>query len=479
MSWKTQNKRRPGAYFNVVGKGNNNNGADIGRTLLPVSTQLNWGVKGIIKLNSDSNFKALLGHDIDEPELQTLHEVLKGADTVLLLNNNDGTAAKATDAALPWTMTAKYPGTLGNNLHVTVEKNDSKVTVSTLFGTKVVDQQVIGVDKPNTLFDNDYVEFELTSEMTPQPPSSGSDDNDSNGSDGSDGSKATRASKAPVVMASKLDQLSSDVTVDLTGGTTKPAQISDLLNDALETEDYDVATTAGFPVNSPLHKQLVDEIKHLREDNDIKVRGVIPYTGEKVNYEGISTVANGVVLGDGTELDATVAAGFFAGASSSASAAKSLTYVEYPDAISAYPKFSNDRTIEALENGKIVFTTKRNETVVIEQDINSLTKVTAEKPVFFSKNRVVRTMDTIVTNTKRTFEDMFIGKITNSTTGRDLFKANRVSYLQGLADANVISDFKEDDISVEAGNDRDSILVNLAVKPLDSMEKLYMTMVVQ
>ena len=476
MSWKTQNKRRPGAYINVVGKGNNNNGADIGRTLLPVSTQLNWGAKGIIKLNSDSNFQALLGHDIDEPELQTLHEVLKGANTVLLLNNNDGTAAKATEATLPWTMTAKYPGTLGNNLHVTVEKNDSKVTVSTLFGTKVVDQQVIGVDKPNTLFDNDYVSFKLTSEMTPQPPSSGSDGNDSNGSDGG---KTTRASKAPVVMASKLDQLSSDVTVDLTGGTTSPVKISDLLNDALETEDYDVATTAGFPIDSPLHKQLVEEIKHLREDNDIKVRGVIPYTGDKVNYEGISTVANGVVLGDGTELDATVAAGFFAGASSSANAAKSLTYVEYPDAISAYPKFSNDRTIEALESGEIVFTTKRNETVVIEQDINSLTSFTDEKPVFFGKNRVVRTMDTIVTNTKRTFEDMFIGKVTNSSTGRDLFKANIVSYLQGLSDADVISDFKEEDITVEAGNDRDSILVNLAVKPLDSMEKLYMTMVVQ
>ena len=476
MSWKTQNKRRPGAYINVVGKGNNNNGADIGRTLLPVSTQLNWGAKGIIKLNSDSNFKALLGHDIDEPELQTLHEVLKGANTVLLLNNNDGVAASATEATLPWTMTAKYPGKLGNNLHVTVEKNDSKVTVSTLFGTKVVDQQVIGVDKPNTLFDNDYVSFKLTSEMTPQPPSSGSDGNDSNGSDGG---KTTRASKAPVVMASKLDQLSSDVTVDLTGGTTSPVKISDLLNDALETEDYDVATTAGFPVDSPLHKQLVDEIKHLREDNDIKVRGVIPYTGDKVNYEGISTVANGVLLGDGTELDATVAAGFFAGASSSADAAKSLTYVEYPDAISAYPKFSNDRTIEALENGEIVFTTKRNETVVIEQDINSLTSFTDEKPVFFGKNRVVRTMDTIVTNTKRTFEDMFIGKITNNSTGRDLFKANRVSYLQGLADSDVISNFKEDDITVEAGNDRDSILVNLAITPLDSMEKLYMTMVVQ
>ena len=42
MSWKTQNKRRPGAYINVVGKGKDNTGADIGRTLLPISTQLNW-----------------------------------------------------------------------------------------------------------------------------------------------------------------------------------------------------------------------------------------------------------------------------------------------------------------------------------------------------------------------------------------------------------------------------------------------------
>lgn len=475
MSWKTQNKRRPGAYINVLGKGNNNNGADIGRTLLPVSTSLNWGAKGIIKLNSDSNFKALLGHDIDDPELQTVHEVLKGANTVLLLNNNDGTAAKATDASLPWAITAMYPGTLGNDLHVTIQKQDDRVTVSTLFGTKVVDQQVISVNKPNTLFDNDYVSFKLTNEMAPQSLSSGSNTNDSNDS----GGKGTRATKAPVVMASKLDQLSDDVTVDLTGGTTKSAQISDLLNDALETENYDVATTAGFPIDSPLHKQLVEEIKHLREDNDIKVRGVIPFTGDKINYEGISIVVNGVVLGDGTELDATVAAGFFAGAASSADAAKSLTYVEYPDAISAYPRLSNDKTVEALERGQIVFTTKRNETVVIEQDINSLTSYTDEKPVFFGKNRVVRTMDTIVTNTKRTFEDMFIGKITNSSTGRDLFKANRVSYLQGLADSDVISDFKEEDITVEAGNDRDSILVNLAVKPLDSMEKLYMTMVVQ
>ena len=303
MSQKTQNKRCHGAYFNVVGKGNNNNnGTDIGQTLLPVSTPLYWVAKGIIKLHSDSNFKALLGHDIDEPELQTLHEVLKGANTVLLLNNNDGIAAIAGDESLPWAFTAKYPGTVGNNLHVSVQRSYNKVIVSTLLNGKTVDQQDINVDKPESLMSKDFIKVKLTDrKTTTSPMTKGSDNN----------------AKAPIVKPKCLNPLADlqhDVTVDQTGGTTKPVDISDLLTDALKTEDYNVAVTAGFSADSPLHKQLVDEIKHLREDNDIKVRGVIPYTGDKANYEGNSTVANGVVLGDGTELDATVEAGFFAGA---------------------------------------------------------------------------------------------------------------------------------------------------------------------
>lgn len=468
--WQTQNKRRPRAYINVIGKGNNQLNAEIGRTLLPINTQLNWGAKGIIKLNAESNFLATLGHDINDPELQTLREVLKGANTVLLLNNNDGEKALVNDETLPWIFTAKYPGTIGNNLHVSVEKKDDQVTVSTLFNTKIVDQQMISTSRPEDLMANDYVDVKLTDRSTPSNA----------GSTASDDTKD--ANKTPILGSqgsNLLDDLKSDVTVNLTGGATNPEPISGLLTDALETENYDVATTAGFAIGDEIHKQLVAEIKHLRDDIGIKVRGVIPAIGGGANYEGISQVANGVILNDGTQLSATVAAGFFAGASSSADAAKSLTYVEYPDAISAYPKFNNDRTIQALEKGQIVFTTKRNETVIIEQDINSLTSFTETKPVFFGKNRVVRTMDTVVRNTEETFENMFIGKVTNNEAGRNLFKANRVSYLQGLADGGVITGFSEDDISVEPGNDRDSIVVNLAITPLDSMEKLYMTMVVQ
>ena len=97
----------------------------------------------------------------------------------------------------------------------------------------------------------------------------------------------------------------------------------------------------------------------------------------------------------------------------------------------------------------------------------------------FSKNRVMRTLDEIATDTENTFERTYLGKVGNNASGRDLFKADRIAYLTTLQNRNIIQSFKNTDITVEAGNDVDSIVVNLAVTPVDAMEKLYMTMVVR
>src|SRR5699024_3711710 len=119
-TWTTQNKRRPGAYINTVGASQPKADTSLGRTLLVSDVTLNWGAKGIIELNSNSDFKALIGEPLNTPELGALRENLKGALTVLLLNNNDGDKATIANDALPWNFTAKYPGTKGNDLHVTV-----------------------------------------------------------------------------------------------------------------------------------------------------------------------------------------------------------------------------------------------------------------------------------------------------------------------------------------------------------------------
>ncbi|WDT65118.1 phage tail sheath family protein [Companilactobacillus crustorum] len=457
-TWTTQNKRRPGAYINTVGASQPKADTSLGRTLLVSNVNLNWGAKGIIELNSNSDFKALLGEPLNTPELGALRETLKGALTVLFLNNNDGDKATIANDALPWTFTAKYPGTKGNDLHVSVVKDpndNTRITVSTIYETEVVDQQVIRTTTANGLKSNEYIDVKFTTDKVPG------------------------VSEKPAT--NKLEALANSTTYDLAGGTTKPVVITDLLNDALETAQFNVVTAAGFEPKNNIHQLIATAVQRLRDEEGYKVRAVVPVYegGYDYNYEGVSVVTNGVVLQDGTQIDTTTAAGYFAGISSATDSSKSLTYSEYPGAVSTNPSLNNESTIKALNNGLIVFTAKRGGRVVIEQDINSLTTFSDKKPKDFSKNRIIRTLDQIATDSEEAFEDMFIGKVNNDSTGRDLFKANRVSYMSNLMKAGIIADFDSSDLTVEPGNDKDSILVNVAVTPVDSMEKLYMTIVVE
>lgn len=447
-TWKAQDKRRPGAYINVVGNGQREAASSLGRVLLIRDKGLGWGKNGVIEVEANSDFTKNLGTTLDDPSLTALKETLKGASKVLVLNPNEGTTATLTKEGLPWTVTANYPGEKGNQITFSVAASPADpntATVSTIFGTKLVDEQTVKFDELDKFTGNDYITAKVVEEGSSKPTAF------------------------------------TNVSGVLTGGaTTESKKVESLLNDALENEEYAVVTTAGFEPSSNMNKLIVEAVKRLRENEGRKVRGVIPTdSATDYNYEGISTVVNGYTLGDGTNIDVKDATGLFAGISASADPATSLTYFDVEDAISAYPKLDNEKTIKALDAGQIVFTTRPGQRVVIEQDINSLHKFTAEKPQSFSKNRVMRTLDEIATDTENTFERTYLGNVGNNAAGRDLFKADRIAYLTSLQNRNMIQSFANTDITVEAGNDMDSIVVNLAVTPVDAMEKLYMTMVVR
>ncbi|MGQ5708827.1 phage tail sheath family protein [Lactobacillus sp. PSON] len=450
-TWKTQNKRRPGAYINVKGAGQPISDSPLGRLLMVSNVNLRWGREGVIPLTNSSDFKAELGTTLNDPDLVALKEALKGAETVLFINTNSksGRNATANSEKVPWGFVAKYPGERGNDISVSIEpevveegQEPTKATVTTLFDNSIVDQQVISSDNLEGFVNNDYVIANFQ-----------------------------QGSKLPT----------SSITLNLSNGFSNQADLITLVNNAMETENYSVVTTAGMEISSNVHKLLVESVKRLREDQGMKVRAVIPVndTAPVYNYEGVSMVANGFIEGDGTRVNTTNAAAFFAGISSAADAGTALTYYDVSDAIEAYPKLNNEKTIAALNAGKIVFTTRPGQRVVVEQDINSLVKFTVDRPKVFSKNRVIRTIDDICTNTQEVFENSFLGKVGNNTNGRDLFKANRIAYLMDLQARNIIQNFTNDDISVEKGNDSDSIVVDLAVEPVDAMEKLYMTLIVK
>ena len=481
-TWRTQNKVRPGAYINVKGDGKPVLTTSLGRLLMFQNKPLGWGKKGIIELTTTSDFTALTGHNNTDEVLAPVHEALKNAETVLLLNDFDGGAKATGTKSGVYTVNAKYEGEQGNNISVSFvpspavgDANTQDVTVTTIFGTKQVDQAKITLPKANTdaiakagltnekqlEIHNDYVDitFGTPAEVTSELAAKG---------------------EYPLYTAIFNGLTQSATNVTLTGGTSGTNNVVNDMDDYLENEFYAVATTAGWEESSNIHKLLAEEIKILRENVGIKVRAVVPNsTGVAYNYEGVSTVLNGYVLNDGTVISPNIATARFAGMSASATPDQALTYAQLDDAVEANPKLNNDKTIEALNAGQIVFTTRAGQRVVVEQDINSLTKFTDTKSKDFSKNRIIRTLDEICTNTAQTFETSFLGKVSNNEFGRDLFKANRVSYLSGLESQNVIRDFDPSDLSLAQGDDKDAVLMDLYVTPVDSMEKLYVNLVVR
>ncbi|WP_127849722.1 phage tail sheath subtilisin-like domain-containing protein [Lacticaseibacillus hulanensis] len=471
------NKKRPGAYINIKAPTTAVPSADTTRGVVFFvgGNYLGWGATGIVTLNSASDFQKLLGVDltsdlpgltvnptqggaeisVDQKQIAMLHglrETIKAASKVLFYNINTGEKAALAENAWPWVFTAKYPGERGNTIQVGVAKDasvDGQFIVTTYFGTVAVDRQT--VTAASQLLSNDYVDVTVSAD--------GSID---------DG-------------AALLDAFDAASTKSLTGGTTDTsADIdTDSLIASMEVQEFNTVVAAGQEPTATIHALIASTVERLRDDEGQKVTAVIPDgTTVDADYEGLIVVANGVTLEDGTVLSASEAAGWVAGAEAAAAVNQSLTYAEYPNAIDVTPRYDDESTIAGLNAGKLMFTVRRDGTVVIEQDINSLHTFTSDKSSSLSKNRVMRVLDELAQNTKDTFESSFIGKINNDTTGRDLFKANRIQYINTLVNSGAVQAFDNDDITVDPGDELDQVIVTLGVQPIDAMEKLYMTVTI-
>lgn len=113
--------------------------------------------------------------------------------------------------------------------------------------------------------------------------------------------------------------------------------------------------------------------------------------------------------------------------------------------------------------------------VKVEQDINSLVTYTTDITEPYHKNRVMRLLNTIANDIYEQFSDGFIGVVNNNEAGRMQFKSAIVGYLLDIQANSGIQNFDAEDVTVEAGEAIDAIVVNLAIQPVDSVEKIYVT----
>lgn len=440
------NKKLPGAYANVKSARHNIvAGAGERGVVFTALTGLGWGIDGVLEVTGDSDARALLGHDLTSPKLEGLRMVLSNARKAIVYNVNPGEPAKSQeDARMPFKLTAKHNGEIGNDLQVSIapdSKDMRAYVVKTTMGTEVVDTQTI--KKASEFVSTSYIVVEL----------------------------AENADKL-------LGEIATAISVSFSGGKTGSAmQSMKDIQKAVETYEFNTLVAPNSSDTSMLHGLLADTAVRMRDEQGRKVQAVVPMDEDAAyDTEAVIAVANSLVLNSGKQLTLAESAGFVAGATASASVNESLTYRVVPGASDVSPRVSDEEAEAIIANGGFLFTAQRGAVKVL-MDINSFHTFTAEKGHEFSKNRPLRVLDTILNTVRETWEDSFVGKVTNDEEGRDLFKATLAEFLSGLQAQSAIIDYSIEDLTVTAGDTKDSVIVNLAVTTADSMEKLYMTVV--
>lgn len=252
-------------------------------------------------------------------------------------------------------------------------------------------------------------------------------------------------------------------------------------------EPYDFNVLAIYTSNSSDITAYITGVKTWR-DNGKKCQGVV-YGGEHdassvltPDHEGIINVVSTVSDSGATghELVAWVA-GAEAGCAINSSCTNMIYDGEYT--------VKCDHTQSELENcikkpksgtggGQFVFHLVYGDVRVLE-DINSLTTFDVDKGEDFMYNQTIRVIDQIANDIAKLFNTKYLGKIPNNASGRISLWGDIVAHHRELETLQAIEDFDSSLVTVGQGDSKRSIVVNDAIKVVNAMEQLYMTVVVQ
>lgn len=465
-SFLFENKLRPGCYIQIKGvpraSSNMSERGTVAILMNADSGNLITELSANDILTGASSAKGFpLGSFTDTKSI--LNYVYPYVNSIIVCRlNAGGTAASVVvlkEGETPkLTATAKFAGIAGNKLSVLIvaEQNGEgkyKGTgffVRTSMDGEVVDEQNIKL--ATELKDNDYVKF----------------------------------TKAEGLV------LAAVAAKDLTGGAngTESEQNLTKILSKLSGMQWN---TLGFCGKDENRSVVETYIKHLREDKGKYRQGVL-FNMSSADYEGIISTYQAFAVDDDdvefletpTDGDAETrrqaelrlrqmfAVGFVAAITAGSDVNISNTYAPVPsNVVEVIPAPDEDEDVEAqLKLGLLTFTHNSANNIVIEKDINTLHTYTQTRTAPFSKNRVIRTLDELSNTKVAVWESMFIGKIDNNPTGRNLLKSQIMNIIQSLVKLGALSN-SDVQITVEQGDDVDKVRSYETVRPIDAMEQLY------
>ncbi|HFL2584521.1 TPA: phage tail sheath family protein [Clostridioides difficile] len=423
----TQNKVLPGAYINFISaKRATSSLSDRGIVAIPL--KLDWGIdEEVFQVTSDDFEKysvKYFGYDYTHEKLKGLRDLFKNIRLGYFYKLNKGVKASCSIA------TAKYSGTRGNDLKVIVTTNiddNTKFDVVTLLDNKKVDIQAAKVI--TDLQDNDYITWKKD---------------------------ATLEASAGLVF---------------TGGTNGEAVTGAEYQAFLDKiESYSFNALGCLAITTEIKSLFVEFTKRMRDKVGAKFQTVL-YKKSDADYEGVVSVENKI---KDIGLVESSLIYWVTGAIAGCDINKSNTNKKYDGEFDIDVNYTQIQLEEALKSGKFIFHKVGDEVHVLE-DINTFVSFTDDKNDDFSSNQSVRVLDQIANDIATLFNDKYLGKVPNDKAGRISFWNDVVKHHKELENIRAIEDFKTDDVSVELGNDKKTVIVSDAVKVINAMSKLYMT----
>lgn len=415
-------KTMPGSYINFV-SASRANFALSERGFVAIPLELDWGEEQkVVTLSLDdfrNNSLTVFGYNFSDDAMKPLREIFRHAQTVYFYRLGTGTKAASTMA------TAKYAGTRGNKIKIVTTaiisgETTTGYTVKTFLDDILVDTQEVSGATATTddLAVNDFVDW-----------------------------------IAEVSLSAGTVNLSGGANATITSGN-----YSSFLA-AIEPYSFNVIGYAG--TDTAIKALFAAFTQRLRDSLGIKFQCVL-YQYATANYEGVVSVENNA--------DAVY---WTVGALAGCPVNKSVTNAKYDGEYEISTNYTQEQLETALKSGKFVFH-KVGEDVRVLEDINTLTTFTEEKSEDFKENQTIRVIDQIGNDIAAIFNTRFLGIIPNDNSGRAALWNEIVKHHSNLQAIGAIENFSGDNVTVQEGNTKRSVVVNDVITPINCMTQLYM-----
>lgn len=295
----------------------------------------------------------------------------------------------------------------------------------------------------------------------------------------------------------------AQITEAFKGGVNPPKKVIVIVSDTTvtnytdsmayaETVKFDYLAVPGADATNAT--AVATWLKGLRDTKSKKAKVVLPNTAG--NHEGVINVVSDVKIG-GVTVTAKDMCARLAGIFAGTPLVTSATFFTLPEVEDTVLHPTEDEVGTMIDAGKLVLFND-GEKVKIARAVNSLVTTTSDKGEDFKKIKIVDTLDMIAQDIKRTAEDNYIGKVSNSYDNKVLLQNAINGYLltlegSGLLDRgmngcsmdmtaqrNYLTSVGKDisemtEIEIKVANTGSKVFLAATVKPLDAMEDITLT----